>query len=330
MTVESSAPSNIALIKYMGKVDAAENRPANSSLSWTMENLRSFVRLTKKGPQESDADDWSPLVGSDLLPMEMSDKSISRFLQHFRSLKQEFGVEAHFHIQSANNFPSDCGLASSASSFAALTRAAFEMFEKLGNEKVRDTSVIEQADLSRRGSGSSCRSFFGPWALWFQEGVRPLEFPMHGLLHQVIVVESGVKAVSSSEAHRRVTTSPLFPGRVERAERRLAELMELLRSGVEAKESWRKSYEIIWDEFMDMHSLFETSTPAFNYMTAQTHLVLKYFENLWQMRGDGPWVTMDAGANVHVLYRADQAQLAQEVREHWANTLKVFSTEPKK
>jgi diphosphomevalonate decarboxylase len=106
-------------------------------------------------------------------------------------------------------------------------------------------------------------------------------------------------------------------------------LMELLRHGVETPENWRKSYELIWDEFMDMHSLFETSTPAFNYMTPQTHLVLKYFENLWASKGDGPWVTMDAGANVHVLYRADQSALAQQVREHWGKELKVFSSEPK-
>ncbi len=324
MTIESSAPSNIALIKYMGKLDSASNHPTNSSLSWTLENLRSFVRLTVD-PAASE-DHWSPLTGDGLLKMEMSAKSISRFLQHFKNLKTAFGVSENFHIQSANNFPSDCGLASSASSFAALTRASFEMFAKMGNEKAQDSTVIDQAAFSRQGSGSSCRSFFGPWALWFREGVRPLEFPMHHLLHQVIVVESGVKAVSSSEAHRRVTSSPLFGGRVERAERRLANLMELLRQGAETPENWRQSFKIIWDEFWDMHALFETSENAFGYMTEQTHLVLRYLENIWKTRGDGPWVTMDAGANVHVLYRMDQQELAKEIQNHWSPTLRVFSS----
>ncbi len=324
MTLEASAPSNIALIKYMGKIDSGANRPTNSSLSWTLENLRSFVRLT--ADSNLTEDQWQPLKREDVLPFEMSEKSISRFLKHFQNLKTEFGVKENFLIESANNFPSDCGLASSASSFAALTRAAFETFAKMGNEKAMDCSVIEQAEFSRRGSGSSCRSFFGPWALWFQEGVRPLEFPMRDLSHQVIVVESEAKAVSSSEAHKRVVTSPLFHGRIERAERRLADLMSLLRVGVEKPEPWKKAYEIIWDEFWDMHSLFETSEQAFNYMTPQTHLVLKYFENMWKERGDGPWITMDAGANVHVLYRADQASLANEVKNHWSATLKVFSS----
>jgi len=328
MTIDSSAPSNIALIKYMGKIDAEANDPTNSSLSWTLENLRSFVRITLQ--RDLQEDQWSALNEPGLLPIEMSEKSITRFLKHFKNLKNEFGITDHFQIQSANNFPADCGLASSASSFAALTRASFEMFAKLGNERASDCTEIEQAEFSRKGSGSSCRSFFGPWALWFREGVRPLEFPMHQLSHQVIVVESGVKAVSSSEAHRRVVTSPLFLGRVERAEKRLAELMELFRLGVESSENWKRSFEIIWDEFWDMHSLFETCQNSFGYMTPQTHLVLKYFENIWKTRNDGPWITMDAGANVHVLYRADQSALADEVQAHWSKELKVFSSEQMK
>lgn len=325
MTIETSAPSNIALIKYMGKVDSNSNRPTNSSLSWTLESLRSFVSLTLD-PNLSQ-DEWAPLEGPGLLPIQMSEKSIARFLKHFHFLKSEFGVAENFRVQSANNFPSDCGLASSASSFAALTKAALEAFAQMGNAKALDCSLIELANYSRQGSGSSCRSFFRPWALWFSEGVRPLEFPMHELRHQVIVVESGVKAVSSSEAHRRVTSSPLFAGRVERAERRLADLMELCRQGAEKSENWKAAFGIIWDEFWDMHSLFETSTPAFSYMTGQTHVVLRYLEDIWKTRGDGPWVTMDAGANIHLLYRDDQASLAQEVGERWSQELKVFSSE---
>jgi diphosphomevalonate decarboxylase len=324
MTLENSAPANIALIKYMGKVDSVANRPTNSSLSWTLENLRSYVRLT---PQPTWTEDqWRPLSREGLVSLQLSEASISRFLKHFSFLKSEFDVNENFLIESGNNFPSDCGLASSASSFAALTKAAFDYFYQQNNSKALDCSEIELAAYSRMGSGSSCRSFFGPWALWFKEGVRPLEFPMHSLLHQVIVVESTVKKVSSREAHRRVVTSPLFEGRNERAESRLANLLELLREGVENLDAWRRSYEIIWDEFWDMHSLFETSQEAFTYMTPKSHEVLKYFENLWKTRNDGPWITMDAGANVHVLYRFDQMELAREVENHFAPSLKVFSS----
>lgn len=326
MMVQASAPSNIALIKYMGKIEGQGNQPTNSSLSWTLENLRSFVQITAK--PELTQDQWAPLQQEGIIDLHLSEKSVSRFLKHFENLKNQFQIQGHFLVESGNNFPSDCGLASSASSFAALTMAALELFSQLGNEKAQEMGVVERADLSRMGSGSSCRSFFGPWALWFKDGVRPIEFPMHPLSHQVVVVESEVKAVSSSEAHKRVTTSPLFQGRPERAEERLAHLIQIFRNEGDQPENWKQAFQICWDEFRDMHQLFETSQPPFSYMTAKTNEVLGYLQNLWQDRGDGPLVTMDAGANVHLLYREDQKALASEIEKNFSSkSLKVFSSE---
>lgn len=320
MTSEASAPSNIALIKYMGKISTAHNQPTNSSLSWTIEDLRSFVRVTLR--EDFKDDQWAPLEGPDFAKLEMSEKSIERFLKHFKNLKETFGITQNFLIQSANNFPSDCGLASSASSFAALTLAATEAFGKL-NDDVRYLSTLEKAELSRLGSGSSCRSFFGPWSLWFSEGVRPLEFPIHHLLHQVLVVENEKKQVSSSEAHKRVVTSQLFQGRPERAEARLAELMQAFRN-IDQPENWRKAFQIVWDEFWDMHKLFETSQPPFKYMLPKTMDALNYLHELWKQEGDGPLVTMDAGANIHLLYRPDQAALRDRIRDHFKNQVTVY------
>jgi diphosphomevalonate decarboxylase len=137
-----------------------------------------------------------------------------------------------------------------------------------------------------------------------------LEFPFSNLFSQVIVVESGKKIVSSSQAHSRVPTSALFEGRPERAEKRLAELIAAFRG-----EQWNEAFEICWNEFWDMHALFETSWPSFGYMEPGTIEVLKFFRELWAENKDGPLVTMDAGANIHALYRADQSELARAVRD---------------
>jgi diphosphomevalonate decarboxylase len=320
MIVESSAPSNIALIKYMGKVGAEGNHPTNSSLSWTLENLRTFVRITE---QEGDADRWAPLERNDLGPIELSQKSKDRFIKHFQFLKSEAGIEGAFLIESANNFPSDCGLASSASSFAALTLAATEMFEKIKDSRQQSHEYLglgEKAELSRQGSGSSCRSFFSPWALWTPQAVRPLEFPVSHLMHQVVVVEAGKKSVSSSEAHNRVTSSALFQGRIERAEKRLADLMQSLRD-----DDWPLARQIVWEEFWDMHALFETSRPSFGYMTEKSLKVLRRLDEMWKETGDGPLVTMDAGANVHLLYRPDQKSLFDSFGQEFRKNAHVFS-----
>ena len=58
--IEVSAPSNIALIKYMGKQNSSSNVPTNASLSYTLENLRTTVRMDAIS---GDKDQWAPLEG---------------------------------------------------------------------------------------------------------------------------------------------------------------------------------------------------------------------------------------------------------------------------
>lgn len=337
LSVETSAPSNIALIKYMGKIEGSGNKPTNSSLSYTLEHLRSFVRITYHSPMvevppaqtqakenlsiknESEkekvfTDFWQPLShnekGQQLEPMTLSAKGVEKFLSHFEFLKKQWGVKHNFVIQSANNFPSDCGLASSASSFAALTRAAAEIFQKIKPQSPSFFDVRQLSRWSRLGSGSSCRSFFSPWSLWAGEGAEKIDLPYTNLLHMVVIVEDKVKSVSSSQAHVRVTTSEMFKGRVERAQSRLQSLNHLLRS-----QKWAESYQIVWDEFWDMHSLFHTSRPPFFYITGGSLEVLQMCQEFWEKNNNGPLVTMDAGANVHLLFKLEDRELMRQMTD---------------
>lgn len=69
-----------------------------------------------------------------------------------------------------------------------------------------------------------------------------------------------------------------------------------------------------------MHALFESSRPVFGYMSAGSMEVLNMARQLWHAQGDGPLVTMDAGPNVHLLYRKDQKALAASFREQIQET----------
>lgn len=357
----ATAPSNIALIKYMGKTEHTGNRPTNTSLSYTLNHLRTFVELELLGLAGESAvgleanvkagagvsgDIWEPLKalslgairlqdvdGKELMergthtrltPIELSEKGRNRFLSHLAMLKKQFGFNGQFRVRSANDFPSDCGLASSASSFAALTRVTVQALADLTGQP--KPSMRDQAELSRRGSGSSCRSFFTPWSAWskdYADGVSGLGF--EDLIHQVVVVNEKIKAVSSSDAHKRVASSLLFEGRPERAEMRA----ELLISAFRAQD-WREAYEISWAEFWDMHSLFESSRPSFGYMTAGSLDVLTHVRQAtWEKNGDGPLVTMDAGPNVHLMYRRNEAgkKAADEMQSYFQGKYLVFSSE---
>lgn len=297
MRVEASAPSNIALIKYMGKDSHSGNLPSNSSLSYTLEHLRSFVVIERVS---GEGDDWQPLRGFE--PVHLSEKGRTRFLAHFQNLKKHWSVPGQHRVFSANNFPSDCGLASSASSFAALTLATYQL-ARAANPDLNETPET-LARLSRQGSGSSCRSLFSPWSVWHGEGAEKFDLPLQ-LEHAVLIVDGGRKSVSSSEAHRRVNTSLLWSGRKERAQLRLQRLEKSLKAG-----DWPAAFEVCWAEFWDMHALFETSEPAFGYMTEGTLKALSHLRELWSQKKDGPLVTMDAGANVHLLFRKDQLEEA--------------------
>lgn len=305
MQWSATAPSNIALIKYMGKSDESRNIASNPSLSYTLNALTSTVELRLNSKP---LDQWQPLPSTAYTDFELSDKAKQRFINHLRFLKQGFDFQGNFLIRSNNNFPMGTGLASSASSFAALTKCAVTAFTELTNVTPLPISGI--AKLSRQGSGSSCRSFFTPWALWEDTEISAIKLPYRHLIHQIILVDNKEKEISSSKAHKLVLTSPNFKGRTTRASQNLDELMSALNN-----KDWKNAYQICWREFMDMHELFHTATPSFSYMTEATKLHLAQLQNLWEEEGDGPIITMDAGPNIHLLFREDQAILAQRYQD---------------
>lgn len=284
---KASAPSNIALVKYMGKEAGTGNRAVNPSLSMTLSAFRTSVEIE---PAEGGADRWEPLPGSAPLRAE----STKRFVDFFTRIKADAGISGSFVLRSGNNFPSDAGLASSASSFAALTMAASAAFAAIRG--VPPPPPADQARLSRTGSGSSCRSFFSPWCAWEGDAVGPVDAKLPPLTDLVAVMDAGYKKVSSSEAHRRVQTSPLFAGRVDRAVARQRALKAALAGG-----DLRRTAEVSWAELWDMHSLFHTSEPPFFYFAPATIPALRWAEDCWEKKGEGPITTIDAGPNVHFL-----------------------------
>lgn len=290
-------PPNIALIKYMGKKDETKNIPSNSSLSYTLDQLKTTVKLTQIDVEYNENhDQWDESC-------QLREVEKERFIKHLNFLRKYFNIQKNYKIHSYNNFPSGCGLASSASSFAALTKCAITAFG-------RNLSPEEMAVLSRHGSGSSCRSFFSPWALWKDETVEAINLPYQNLVHHVVVVSKLKKNISSSEAHRRVQSSLLFTGREERAENRLEKLLKTFEN-----KDWQNSYKILWQEFWDMHALFETAEEPFGYLSPDSLFVLNYLRQYWQTHQDGPLITMDAGPNIHVLFREDQLAQAEKIKQ---------------
>ncbi|ATW01879.1 diphosphomevalonate decarboxylase [Candidatus Legionella polyplacis] len=308
----AQAPSNIALIKYIGKKNKINNLPINSSLSYTLNRFKSTVLLEYNKKIKQDL--WKPLLTTNTNhtknTFSLSISEQKRFLKHLSRIKTYFNYKGSFIVQSNNNFPISAGISSSASSFAALTKCAILAISTIKQCSI--PSIIKQADISRIASGSSCRSFFSPWALWKKNNsILSPKINYTNLKHQIILIDKKKKCISSTQAHHLIETSTYFKSRHKRADNNLKKIFKAIKY-----KNWKNIYKICWKEFFDLHTLFITSKPSFTYINQKTKNALLMLKELWKKKKDGPIVTMDAGPNIHLLYRTDQKKLALNFKNY--------------
>ena len=380
------SPSNIALIKYMGKVDHPcnqsskqnkanssesiqttqlqkppettfsqylhipidlgshlsktdeenlwfKNLAVNASLSYTLKHFVTTVQIESgDGKDKWQSFKEDPFKNKKLyhsskpihLNSSLSQMDQKKFLEFFIFLKRFFLIPGYYTVSSQNNFPKSIGSASSASSFSALTLAVYKLAREkssLKPEKFKSIKAQELAHLSRVGSGSACRSLFAPWCLWEGYKIHSFECSWNRLLHQFVIVDSKNKKIDSTQAHQRVKTSPQFAQRADRANKRLHALKASLNL-----EDWKKCFQLCYEEFLDIHSLFESSKPSFSYKTEDTQKILKEVVHFWKQRQDGPLITMDAGSNVHLFYRNNQQEHKKEIFQKLSSHFTVLSS----
>jgi diphosphomevalonate decarboxylase len=218
---------------------------------------------------------------------------------HLDRLRALAGVRAFARVTSANNFPSDAGIASSAAAFAALTLAGAAALELGLDER-------ELSRLARRsGSGSASRSIPSGYVEWYAgdddatsvaEMIAP---PEHWDLADIVaVVDARAKKIGSAENHQRVTTSPYFDVRLRELPARLATVrraiaqrdLPLLGAAIEA-------------DAVSMHTICMTQVPPSFYWSAGTMAVIHAI-HAWREEGLPAYFTIDAGPNVHIICEA--------------------------
>lgn len=147
MQATAIAHPNIAFVKYWGKRNIDRNVPAAGSVSMTLDGLETRTSV-----------EFSEALAADSLQLDGEPVGSGETLQRVESfldlVRRRAGIERAAQVETRNNFPTAGGLASSASGFAALARAATEAAGVDLNER-------ELSALARRGSGSAARSVFG-------------------------------------------------------------------------------------------------------------------------------------------------------------------------
>jgi diphosphomevalonate decarboxylase len=290
------ARANIALAKYWGKSDIKLNLPAVASISITLEPMRTETTVTFDAALP---DDELVLNGK-----RADGKPRMRAIKVLDQVRALSGVATKGRIESANNFPTASGLASSASGFAAMVAAAWTA-AGLPRDDQRWSA------MSRQASASAARSIYGGFvelprgtpgdATLAANTVAPAD---HWDVRIVVAVANeGAKDVGSTEGMTlSEQTSPYYRAWVDCSDA----LVEEVRAGILARDLVKVG-EAMEQSTLAMHACMMASRPGLIYLQPATLAALATVKQL-RKEGVEVYATMDAGPHVKALCHARDAE----------------------
>lgn len=317
-SVVCQAPSNIALVKYWGKY--GEQLPQNASVSFTLSECRTETTLYfEKTAEDSTFNFEVYLDGKRETGFE---PKIRKFFERIYSYVP-FLKMYQFKIETKNTFPHSSGIASSASGMGALSMCLVAIENKLGANYDTHFSNKKASFLARLGSGSAARSIEGPLVVWGEHPQLEGSSNLFGIkypytVHEnfkdyqdsILLVDKGEKQVSSTVGHDLMNGNPYAEARFKTANGNLEKLISVFESG-----DISAFINIVESEALQLHGMMMASEPYFILMKPNT---LEIINRIWQFRKDtGSKVcfTLDAGANVHVLYPISEKEVVQQFIE---------------
>ena len=308
-TATEVSPSNIAIKKYWGKYENQIH--ANPSISYTLSQCRTITEL-----EFAEGENFS-------VKLFLSGKEEPKFAE--KTAKYLAGIEKYlpwvlrgsFVIKTENTFPHSSGIASSASGFGALAKCLMALDKEISGEKSSEENHQNASLLARLGSGSACRSLYNGLVVW---GATPVvsgsadeyavPYPVseiHPIFRDfndwVMLIHEGQKSVSSTVGHGLMNGNPYAQVRFAEAAKNFFTLQEILKNG-----DMDGFIKLVEHEALTLHAMMMVSDPAFILMQTGT---LETIHKVWDFRmetGLPLFFTLDAGANVHLLFPNDGQQ----------------------
>ena len=131
-----------------------------------------------------------------------------------------------------------------------------------------------------------------------------------------MIVHKGQKTVSSTQGHNLMHQHPFAEKRFEQAYQNITKLQNILQQG-----DLEQFGELVESEALTLHAMMMTSIPYFILIQPNT---LEVINAIWNFRKETQtpvYFTLDAGANVHVLYPQAATEKVQQFIE---NDLKKY------
>jgi diphosphomevalonate decarboxylase len=313
----ATARANIALAKYWGKADEALNLPAVPSVSITLDPLTTRTRV--RFGSDLDADRFS------LDGRPAQDKETARVSKLLDSVRAEAQLPLRAEVESANDFPTASGLASSASGFCALAAAA-----RAAAGLPFDRAAVSA--LARAASVSAARSAFGGYvelplatSADAAHAARIIAEPAHWPLCVVVAVTSeGRKAVGSTNGMLHTArTSPYYASWVAIS----PTLAAHVREGILARDLARVG-QAMEHSTLSMHACAMAAAPTVIYFRPATLAVLERVRTLRDDDGISVWATADAGPHIKALCHAHDAERVARALSQTEGVLRTLTCTP--
>jgi diphosphomevalonate decarboxylase len=314
MHYTARAHTNIALLKYWGKVDEALITPTTTSISLTLDEFYTDTTVWFDKSLQSDQLilDGETISGS-------AAQKVSRFLDVVREMAD---INDKAYVVSNNHVPTAAGLASSASAFAALAGAA-------SKAAGLNLSVTELSRLARHGSGSATRSIFGGFAKWVPGDDRTsfatpifekVDWPIQ--LLTVVINDQPKKIGSRLGMQHSKNTAPFYDMWVSLANSQVNDMILAIQ-----QHDIVKLGELAEANALQMHAMNTTSVPPFNYLTDKSWQVIMIAQELRE-QGIPVYATMDAGPNVKLISRPEDTFIIKKELANIVTSSQIIIASP--
>ena len=280
---EWRSPSNIALIKYWGKKN--NQIPLNPSISITLKNCFTQTKISYQTKKVS------KLEFSFLFEGENNPSFEKKLRQFFIKIEKycPYLSNLELKIESRNSFPHSSGIASSASSYSALSLCIMDIEKEL-NPSIDDKFFLKKASfIARLGSGSACRSILGFFSIWgrsdffdFSSDLYAMNYPnkIHDVYKEicdtVLIVDKEKKEVSSTMGHHLMEGHSFSNDRLNQVKISLKNLKNALERG-----DYDMFIKVVELEALSLHAMMMTSDPYYILLKPNT---IKIINLIWKYR----------------------------------------------
>jgi phosphomevalonate decarboxylase len=287
------------LVKYHGLRDERQRFPYHDSISVC--TAPSHSKTTVEFDIDLDEDVY--VVDGEELEGTAYDR-LERVIDAVRDHSDAAHTVYPVRLESENSFPSNIGLGSSSSGFAAAAVAAAEAAEL-------DASLEEISAMARHGSASAARAVTGGFSQ-LRAGLNDedcrserIETDLEDDLRTVIGIVPTKK--DTDRAHAAVESSHMFQARKAHVHDAIVELRDALRDG-----DFDRAFETAERDSLSLAATTMTGDDGWIYWQPATLAVFQRVRALREEEDIPVYFSTDTGATVYVNTTADHAEFVEE------------------